>query len=118
MGGIGEGLGTLLTLILLLLTPAGTEKFNWIAAAFSSLMVMHLVYWTVSYPVKNSWGRRERLIAAGRRFFGLSSTAEQAAQQKRENHWPEVKRFWEYSHVVRAFFAFVSVVTLGVAVSM
>jgi|SRR5579871_369316 len=117
-GGVGEWLGTVLTFVLLIVTPAGTEKFNWIAASFSSLMVMHLVYWAVAYPVRSSWTQRGRLVAAGRRFFGLTGAAETAARRRLQNLWPEVKRFWEYSHVVRAFFAFVSVVTLGVAVAM
>ena len=117
-GGVGEWLGTLLVFALLLMTPAGTEKFNWIAASFSSLMVMHLVYWMVAYPVRSSWTQKGGLAAAGRRFFGLSETAESAARKRLQTLWPEVKRFWEYSHIVRAFFAFISVVTLGVAVAM
>lgn len=117
MGGIGETLGTVLTFVLLLVTPAGTEKFNWLAAAFSSLMVMHLVYWMVAYPVRNSW-RDGGLVAVGRRFFGLSAAAQWAQRKKRENLWPELKPWWELSNIVRAFFAFVGVVTLGVAVAM
>ena len=117
-GGLGETLGTLLTFVLLLVTPAGTEKFNWIAASFSSLLVMHLVYWAVAYPVRSSWTQKGRVAAAGRRFFGLSEAQEWAARKRLETIWPEVKRFWEYSHIIRAFFAFVSVVTLGVAVAM
>jgi hypothetical protein len=117
-GWIGESLGVLLTFVLLLLTPAGSEKFNWIAAAFSSLLAMQFIYWVFAWPVKDFWTGSHKFGPAARRFFGLSSTAEVMAKKHHESLWPELKQRWEFSHVARAVFGFVSVVTLSVGVSM
>jgi len=118
-GGIGEGLGVILTFMLLLTTPAGTEKFNWIAAAFASLLTMQFIYWTIAWPVRGFWSQqRRKLVPAATRFFGLSSAAEVTAEKERDSRWPELKMQWEIAHIARAFFGFVSVVTLGVGVSM
>ena len=52
---ISEGLGTILTFVLMLVTPNDADQFNWTAAAFASMLAMQAVYWTVTYPVKNFW---------------------------------------------------------------
>jgi hypothetical protein len=117
-GGIGEGLGTALTFILLLQTPNDSMQYNWIAAAFSSLLVMQLVFWTVTYPVRNFWMEGKALGPAARRFFGLSPTTQLIALKQRESLWTVFQRRWEISHMVRAFFGFISVVTISVGVAM
>lgn len=114
--GIGEGLGTILTFVLLLTTPDSTEQFNWIAAAFASLLAMQAVYWTVTYPVKNFW--HERPNRAVRRFFGLSAVRKAMALKERERLWPTWQQRWEVSQIARAFFGFVGVVTIAVGVAM
>lgn len=116
--GIGEGLGVILTFVLLVTTPSGTEQFNWIAAAFASLLAMQAVYWTVTYPVKNFWDERMRPERRGRRFFGLARTAETAALRERDRLWPLLRQRWEISQIARAFFGFVGVVTIAVGVAM
>jgi hypothetical protein len=116
--GIGEGLGLILTFALLITTPAGTEQFNWTAAGFSSLLAMQVVYWTVTYPVKNFWLDRPRFDRTVRRFFGLSETAQTIARKEREKLWPALQQRWEISQIARAFFGFVGVVTIAVAVAM
>ena len=116
--GIGEGLGLILTFALLIKTPAGTEQFNWTAAGFASLLAMQVVYWTVTYPVKNFWLERPRFDRTVRRFFGLSETTQTVARKEREKLWPALQQRWEISQIARAFFGFVGVVTIAVAVAM
>jgi len=116
--GISESLGVLLTFVLLVVTPGGTERFNWIAAAFSSLLAMQVVYWTITYPVDKFWIERSQLSPGSRRFFGLSATAQTAAVREFEKLWPALQQRWEISQIARAFFGFVSVVTTAVAVAM
>jgi len=116
--GISEGLGVVLTFVLLLVTPGGTERFNWIAAAFASLLAMQAVYWTITYPVDKFWIERSQLSHGTRRFFGLSATAQTVALKEFERHWPALQQRWEISQIARAFFGFVGVVTTAVAVAM
>ena len=116
-GGIGEGLGVILTFILLMLTPNDSDQFNWIAAAFASLLAMQVVYWTVTRPVRNFWSERKKIGPAARRFFGLSATAQTIAQREHEGLWSTLQQRWEISHIARAFFGFISVVTIAVGVA-
>lgn len=116
--GIGEGLGTVLTFVLLLMTPGDSEQFNWIAAAFASLLAMQAVYWTVTYPVKNFWVEGAGTDSRPRRFFGLSATTRAVALRERDRLWPMLRQRWEISQIARAFFGFVGVVTIAVAVAM
>jgi hypothetical protein len=116
---ISESLGVILTFALLLMTPGGTEQFNWVAAGFSSLIAMQAVYWTITYPVDKFWIHRSPAgHHASRRFYGLSATTEALALKEFENLWPAWQQRWEISQIARAFFGFVSVVTLAVAVAM
>lgn len=116
--GISESLGLILTFALLLTTPNSTEQFNWVAAAFASLLAMQFVYWTITYPVSNFWMERAHLDRAVRRFFGLSTTTHATARREHESLWPSLQQCWEISQIARAFFGFVSVVTIAVAVAM
>jgi hypothetical protein len=117
-GSIGEGLGVILTFALLLSIPAGTEQFNWVAASFASLLAMQAIYWTGAYPVQDFWSGRHPQGMVARRFFGLSAVTEGLARKEHESLWPELQQRWEISHIARAFFGFVSVVTISVAVAM
>ena len=54
IGGLVGEFGALLALpVLLYLTPFGSERFWWVAGAFSFLVVGHLTYWFVTHPVNN-----------------------------------------------------------------
>jgi hypothetical protein len=116
-GGIGEGLGTILTFALLLVTPADSDQFNWVAAAFASLLAMQAVYWTVTHPVQNFWRDQTRIGPVARRFFGLSATTQSVALRERESVMGLIQQRWEISHMARAFFGFVGVVAITVAVA-
>ncbi len=116
-GGIGEGLGVILTFVLLMVTPNDSEQFNWIAAAFASVLAMQIVYWAVARPVSNFWTRPARLASATPRFFGLSAATQSRAEKEYENHWPLFQQWWELSHIARAALGFIGTVTIAVGVA-
>jgi hypothetical protein len=116
-GGIGEGLGVILTFWLMVVTPGDSDQFNWIAAAFASLLAMQFVYWTFTRPVSNFWSGPEKLGVATRRFFGLSTTAQTRAEREHEKLWPSLQQRWEISHIARAVFGFIGTVTIAVGVA-
>ena len=116
-GGIGEGLGVILTFALLIVTPGDSEQFNWIAAAFASVLAMQVVYWAVARPVSNFWARPTRLGSATRRFFGLSAATQTQVEKEYEKHWPALQQWWEISHIARAALGFIGTVTIAVGVA-
>jgi hypothetical protein len=116
-GGIGEGLGVILTFALMMTTPGDSDQFNWIAAAFASLLAMQVVYWTVTRPVSNFWSGPTRLGLATRRFFGLSAAAQTRAEKEYEKLWPSLQQRWEISHIARAALGFIGTVTIAVGVA-
>ena len=117
-GGLGEGLGMVATLILLLLTPADNPAFWWILAAFVALLAMHAVYWIVTHPVNKYWLKDIRLAGAGREFFALDPMNKGAATEDGSNGWRKLRDKWEYSHVLRAVLAAIALIALIVATAL
>jgi hypothetical protein len=116
-GGIGEGLGIILTFTLMMLTPNDSDQFNWIAAAFASVLAMQVVYWAVARPVSKFWARPTQLKSATHRFFGLSAATQSQAEKEYEKHWPALQQWWEISHIARAALGFIGTVTIAVGVA-
>ncbi len=116
-GGIGEGLGVILTFALMIITPNDSDQFNWIAAAFASVLAMQVVYWTVTRPVSKFWSGPKKLGAATRRFFGLSTATQSRAEREHEKLWSSLQQRWEISHIARAAFGFIATVTIAVGVA-
>ncbi len=110
IGGLVGELGALLLLpILLLLTPFGSERSWWIAAAFVFLVVGHLTYWFVTHPVNSVWLKDTRVSGLGAVFF--SAFAGQDAD------WRQLRDAWEYSHMARAGLATLSLIAMAVALT-
>lgn len=112
-GGIGEAGGTILTIVLLILTPAGSGSFWLTVVALFGLLGMQATYWVLTHPVNRVWLKGERLSGFGSGFFTFGTKSqvgrrEQHQEATREPDWTELRDRWEYSHVVRAGFAFVS----------
>jgi hypothetical protein len=118
-GGVGEGLGILGTLALLLMTPTKSPEFAWTLIGFAALLVMHAVYWIMTHPV-NSFGLKDQdLRGIGAGFFTFGSTRHDAlAEPDPDDLWRRLRNRWEYSHVVRAVLAAVALLALIVAVAM
>lgn len=108
-GLIGEFGALLLLPVLLFLTPFGSERFWWVAAAFALLVVGHMTYWFVTHPVNGVWLKDTNVSGLGAMFF--STFAGQDAD------WRQLRNVWEYSHVARACFAMFSLVAMAVSLT-
>ena len=109
IGGFGE-FGALVVLpVLLFLTPFGTDRFWWIAAAFLSLLISHAIYWFVTHPVNNIWLKETDLSGMGALFFSTFAGL--------ESDWKHLRNVWEYSHVARACFGVASLISMAVALT-
>jgi Domain of unknown function (DUF1772) len=115
-GGLGEGVGFLATLVLLLLTPRGDPVFWWTVAALIALVGMQAVYWAVTHPVNRFWVDRLPLAKAGRSFFD-AGRGTQSTVIEHEDQWTRLRRTWEYSHMLRAALAGISFISLTIAVA-
>jgi hypothetical protein len=108
-GLVGEFGGMLLLFALLFLTPYGTERFWWTAAAFGLLISAHAVYWLVTHPVNNFWVKDVDMAGIGATFFSLFSA--------KGDDWMQMRNIWEYSHVARACLAMASLASMAVALT-
>lgn len=112
LGGlIGEVGGMIALTLLLYLTPLGTSRFWWTAAALVLLVAVHGAYWLVTHPVNNFWVREVSMSAPGSRFFSTFARGQ-------SGDWMELRNRWELSHVVRACLAMLSLVSIAVAASL
>jgi hypothetical protein len=112
-GGLGEAGGTILTIILLFLTPSGSTDFWLVLVALLGLLGMQVVYWIFTHPVNKFWLRDEKLSGMGAGFFSLGKNKE----KPRPVSWTELRDRWEYSHLARAALAFVSLLALVIAIA-
>lgn len=111
IGGLVGELGGLLVLFaLLFLTPYGTERFWWTAAAFGFLVSVHAVYWLVTHPVNNFWIKDVDMAGAGAAFFSFLSA--------KSGDWVQMRDVWEYSHVARACLAMASLASMAIALTL
>jgi hypothetical protein len=111
--GFGEFGAMIAVLILLVLTPRGSEAFWWTLGAFLSLVTMHLIYWVVTHPVNSVWLKGKQMKGFGSTFFSIGVN-----KDKQEPDWTKLRDTWEYSHVARAVFALLSLVLLTIAVTV
>jgi hypothetical protein len=112
-GMFGEFGAILVTLILLLLTPANGPAFWLTLAAFAALIVMHGLYWLLTHPVNKFWLKEQQLHGAGAAFFGVGG-----ASGTGDADWAMLRDRWEYSHVARAVCAMLSLIALVTAAAL
>jgi hypothetical protein len=117
-GGVGEGLGLVATLTLLLLTPSGDKVFWWIFTAFIALTTMHAAYWIVTHPVNSFWLKDKNLEGMSAGFFSFDPIKWSASSKDASDNWRRFRDRWEYSHVLRATLSAISLVALIVAVAI
>jgi hypothetical protein len=106
-GLVGEFGSLLMLLILLLVTPMGSERYWWTAAAFGFLVLGHVTYWTFTHPVNRAWLKNTKVSSVGSFFFGSFAA--------READWSEMRNIWEYSHIARACFFMLALVSMTLA---
>ena len=113
IGGGAEPLGILALLVLLSLTPSASARFWWTLAAVLLLVTSHLIYWFVTHPVNNFWIKDVDISGLGATFFALFAPA--AGEGSAD--WSKLRDIWEYSHVARAVFAMLSLISLTMALT-
>lgn len=114
-GGVGEFGGLVATLILLLFTPFGTAEFWPTLVALLGLVGMQFVYWLFTHPVNQFWLEGKDLNQFSTSFFALGT---QRSNQTHPTVWTHLRDQWEYSHIARTGFAFVSLIAILVAISV
>lgn len=112
-GGVGEGGGTIATVILLFLTPSGSGQFWLTLSALLCLLAVQAVYWIFTHPVNNFWVAGEKLDRFSSSFFSFGTKRSRKGAGQRD--WTQLRDRWEYSHVARAALSATSFVLLLVA---
>ncbi|MGL4622892.1 DUF1772 domain-containing protein [cyanobacterium TDX16] len=112
-GGIGEFGGLIATIILLFFTPLGSAEFWLTLVALLGLVGMQAIYWLLTHPINQFWLEGENLSGFSAGFFSFGANQ---SHQSRPVDWKDLRNQWEYSHVVRAGFALVSLVAIVIAV--
>jgi hypothetical protein len=110
-GGIGEAGGIILVVVLLILSPAGSSAFWLTLVALIALICMQAVYWLFTHPINKIWLKDEKLDSFSNNFFSFLS----AGRDNRKLSWQQLRDRWEYSHVIRAGFAFLSLLALVIS---
>jgi hypothetical protein len=116
-GAVGEFGGIVATSVLLLITPFRTPQFWLTLVALFGLIAMQMVFWFVTQPVNGFWLRAEKLGSAGAAFFSVGTKRSASHGETRPPEWTDLRDRWEYSHVARAVFAFVSMVSIITAIA-
>jgi hypothetical protein len=116
--GFGEGGGMIATLVLLVLSPAQSAAFWWTLAALIALVAMHAAYWLLTHPVNKFWLRDQQLQGFGAGFFAFDPLKRSAPAASHEDSWTNYRDRWEYSHVLRAVLAAISLISLVTGVAL
>jgi hypothetical protein len=118
IAGVSEPLSIISTIILLILTPLGSAAFWLTLVALLGLIGMQGVYWLLTHPVNQFWLQGTQVSGVGSGFFSLASASRWGPQgETRPVDWTEWRDRWEYSHVVRAGLATMSLIALVIAIS-
>jgi hypothetical protein len=76
---------------------------------------MQLVFWTVTQPVNRHWVAGLPLSGAARSFFSAGQGAHQTVI---DDSCVRFRDRWEYSHIVRAIFAAISLIAVTIAIAI
>lgn len=118
-GGLGEGLGMVAILALLLMTPVDSAAFRWTLVGFVALVAMHAAYWLLTHPVNKFWLKDQELKGAGAGFFAFDPLSRGRPDEiEGDDAWKRFRDRWEFSHVVRAILAAIALTALIVAVAI
>ena len=119
IAGFAEPVSIIPTILLLFITPTGSLAFWLTLIAFVSLVVMHAIFWIVTQPVNKFWLKNQQLSKLGDRFFSPNSTVQHGEETNADvEDWEKMRDRWEYSHLARAVFCVIAMITLTVALAM
>ncbi|HEX3496096.1 MAG TPA: hypothetical protein VHT02_02815 [Methylocella sp.] len=74
---------------------------------------MHLTYWFAALPVNHFWVKDIELTGLAGRFLSLFAPL----ATEGGTDWTRLRDIWEYSHVARAVFAMLRLISLTIAVT-
>lgn len=112
IGGVSEPVGTILLIILLFSMPFGDLEFWLTFLALLGLIGMVAIYWIFIHPINKFWLEGENLDEFSAGFFSFGTDK----KKSRAPEWTELRDAWEYSHVARAAFSFVSLLAIIIAI--
>jgi len=118
VGGIGEVLAVIATLILALVMRNDGAAFWWAQAAFIAVLAMHAVFWLVTQPVNKYWVKNQQLNKVGVRFFAVDRANRQSSEKTTNPDWKQLRNRWEYSHIVRAVLAVIALIAVTIAIAI
>lgn len=117
IGGIGEPLAVVATLVLLLLTPR-SAAFWWTEVAFIAVLAMHGVFWLVTQPTNKRWMKNQELSGIGAKFFSVDPKTRSSKVENTNQDWKRLRDRWEYSHLVRAVLCGIALIALAIALAI
>ena len=117
IGGAAEPLSIIATLVLLLVTPARTLASWLILTALITVSAMQVVFWIVTQPVNRYWLKRQQLKGLGAKFFSLDAQKRQGQTEDEMQDWKAMRDRWEYSHLLRAVFSAIALISLLIAIA-
>lgn len=74
---------------------------------------MHAAYWILTHPLNKFWMRHHDLTGFSGGFIRFDPAKRDAPDAAGENDWKRIRDRWEYSHVVRAVLAGLSLISLA-----
>lgn len=117
-GLLGEGIGLLITLTLLLVTPWNRIEFWLTLIGFMALLAMHAVFWVITQPTNRFWLKDQQLKGMSAGFFSVDPLKREGSPADANDNWKILRDRWEYSHVIRAGLSMIALVALVVAVAV
>jgi len=114
--GASEPGGIIAVIVLLLFTPPESASFWFTAVALIGLLGMQVIYWMLTHPTNKLWlqSAGATLGNLGGEFFAHDPAGRHTSWTIAD--WRKLRDRWEYSHIARAVLAFISFVSLVVAI--
>lgn len=117
IGGIGEMLAVIATMILMVRMRHNRAVFWWTFIAFLAIASMHAVFWCITQPTNRYWLKNQHLSKAGAKFFSIDPITRSTSIESNYPDWKHLRNRWEYSHIIRAVLSGIALITLVVAIA-
>jgi hypothetical protein len=111
LGGIAEVAGIIAAATLLIMTPWASPQFWLVGGAVAALVLVQVIFWTMTQPVNKYWLQSTELSRVATRFFDTGTAAP-------AGDWKDMRDRWERSHVLRAIASLLGLLLVTVAVAL
>jgi uridine phosphorylase len=118
VGGIGEALAVIATLVLALAMRDDGAAFWWALSAFIAVLAMHVIFWLITQPTNRYWLRNQQMSDAGNKFFGVDRSNRSESTTAATPEWQRLRNRWEYSHIVRAVLSSIALVAVVISLAI